>query len=464
MNKFTGKHKPRSSSSTSSNFFPNIFNFNKTQSTRYEDTTSQPFGSRSMKRLRKQSKSDENETAQPPHLVRFYDPEVKAKDSRGRTLDDILNFNDYKLEQCHDYIQWLFPLPEGSPFNIDVPVITKDVFDEFRSRPELRAQVRRAWERIMYFYGFILPEKLPVSEEVGGSLTSEDAETRPATAPRPEGQPNNEPSKKENDPATKAEEGVSDPQKQNVQETSAGERSHINDQSSISTKSNALQALYSQSTADAEPSSSKAKEEASEQPAHTNTARPTSSQTSSGKHKSMIDDHFPDLSLTSTHTPSLPATLYLVHHPDWQQNFKNWVLPFDHNHLRITRILRSCRVLGLQAECEAFYDVLKDVYHTTSRITEGTFRFWRRAVKGPLGMTPMGDEVPWLMQWDEQQKEMLRILKEREMKRKREEEEEEKKKAVSDDVDDDASGANEEGLGAMIQQDKVADGVDTEPV
>ena len=45
-------------------------------------------------------------------------------DSEGRTLAEILAWSDDELEAVHDYIQWLFPLPEPSMFNADAPVLT----------------------------------------------------------------------------------------------------------------------------------------------------------------------------------------------------------------------------------------------------------------------------------------------------------------------------------------------------
>lgn len=39
----------------------------------------------------------------------------------------------------------------------------------------------------------------------------------------------------------------------------------------------------------------------------------------------------------------------------------NWVRGFNHNHLRITRILRSLRVLGLEDEAKAFFGALEGV-------------------------------------------------------------------------------------------------------
>jgi hypothetical protein len=37
-----------------------------------------------------------------PFLIRFYDPEIKATDARGRDLDSMLEWTDVKLEHCHD--------------------------------------------------------------------------------------------------------------------------------------------------------------------------------------------------------------------------------------------------------------------------------------------------------------------------------------------------------------------------
>jgi len=53
-------------------------------------------------------------------IIRFYDPDVRAKDALGRQLDEILAWPDSRLEASHNYIQMLFPLPEGSPYNSEV--------------------------------------------------------------------------------------------------------------------------------------------------------------------------------------------------------------------------------------------------------------------------------------------------------------------------------------------------------
>ena len=76
-----------------------------------------------------------------PFTVRFYDPITKAKDDSNRCLDDILDFSDDELESCHDFIQYLFPLPESSPINPDAPIVTKAVRDAFVGKVELRREV-----------------------------------------------------------------------------------------------------------------------------------------------------------------------------------------------------------------------------------------------------------------------------------------------------------------------------------
>lgn len=75
-------------------------------------------------------------------------------DHRGRTLDEILAWDDQALEFTHDYIQWLFPLPEPSAFNPWAPVLTESDIEAFRNSPELQNQLRRAAARMKAFYGF----------------------------------------------------------------------------------------------------------------------------------------------------------------------------------------------------------------------------------------------------------------------------------------------------------------------
>lgn len=85
-------------------------------------------------------------------LIAFY--AGQGTDDRGRTLAEILRWDDAQLEQVHDYIQWVFPLPARSAFNPYAPVLTDADIAAFRERAELRERVGDAVDRILAFYGF----------------------------------------------------------------------------------------------------------------------------------------------------------------------------------------------------------------------------------------------------------------------------------------------------------------------
>ena len=189
---------------------------------------------------------------QQPFLARFYDPNIEAKDSRGRTLESILKWDNDQLEYHHDYIQLLFPLPEGSPFNPSAPIIDRVTFNVFRASKDLQHQLRCSLERMLQFYGF--------------------------------------------------------------------ESSHnlIHKDDSLDFK--------------------------------------------------------------------------IIEAKNFAHASRNWVKRFNHNHLRITRILRSLRVLGLENEAREFFKALRKVYEDTGKISEKSLMFWTRAVERPLYLAPEDDE------------------------------------------------------------------------
>ena len=71
---------------------------------------------------------------------------------------------------------------------------------------------------------------------------------------------------------------------------------------------------------------------------------------------------------------------------------RNWISRFNHNHLRITRIIRCLRVLGLDEEAKAFFDAVKQVHDEIGRISDRSLMFWTRAKERPLYLAPE-DEV-----------------------------------------------------------------------
>ena len=76
----------------------------------------------------------------------------------------------------------------------------------------------------------------------------------------------------------------------------------------------------------------------------------------------------------------------------FESRAENWVSRFNHNHLRITRIIRCLRVLGLDEEAKAFFDAVKKVHGETGRISDRSLMFWTRAMERPLYLAPEDDE------------------------------------------------------------------------
>ena len=69
---------------------------------------------------------------------------------------------------------------------------------------------------------------------------------------------------------------------------------------------------------------------------------------------------------------------------------RRWLGPFNHNHMRITRIIRSMRVLGLEDEALGIYAGLEKLAVTwpKARCSERSRLFWSRAALRPLHMAP----------------------------------------------------------------------------
>jgi len=95
--------------------------------------------------------SCERDMANTP-IIGFYSG--THPDNRGHYLHEIQQWPDEPLESVHEYIQWLFPLPERSGFNVSAPVLNPDTVQEFRTSPDLRGNVRASFLRMVEFYGF----------------------------------------------------------------------------------------------------------------------------------------------------------------------------------------------------------------------------------------------------------------------------------------------------------------------
>jgi hypothetical protein len=84
-------------------------------------------------------------------IVRFYVGD--GPDHRGRDLLQLQNQTDDGLERNHDYIQWLFPLPEKSGANPEAPTLTQADIRAFTDSEELRGNLLKSLTVMLRFYG-----------------------------------------------------------------------------------------------------------------------------------------------------------------------------------------------------------------------------------------------------------------------------------------------------------------------
>ncbi|MFN3593440.1 MAG: opioid growth factor receptor-related protein [Thiobacillaceae bacterium] len=82
-------------------------------------------------------------------LIAFY--RGSGRDAAGRSLAQILAWDDERLERVHDYIQWLFPLDAPSAFNPLAPVLSPADIAAFRVDPQLRERLRASLRLMLRF-------------------------------------------------------------------------------------------------------------------------------------------------------------------------------------------------------------------------------------------------------------------------------------------------------------------------
>ena len=87
--------------------------------------------------------------------------EGEGTDARGRSVFDVLAMNDVALERTHDFIQWLFPLPEPSAAVPESPVLTPDDIRAIRESELAPIALAGGTDRMTAFYqtthGWLMP-------------------------------------------------------------------------------------------------------------------------------------------------------------------------------------------------------------------------------------------------------------------------------------------------------------------
>ena len=87
-------------------------------------------------------------------LIAFY--RQAGTDHRGRSLAHIRGLSLEELEATHDFIQWLFPLPEPSSASEDAPLLSQADIRRFTSDQFLRAELVLSLEVMLRFFGLRL--------------------------------------------------------------------------------------------------------------------------------------------------------------------------------------------------------------------------------------------------------------------------------------------------------------------
>lgn len=68
----------------------------------------------------------------------------------------------------------------------------------------------------------------------------------------------------------------------------------------------------------------------------------------------------------------------------WMKQFytenDHWLQQGDHNHLRITRILKSVSLLGSREQAQDFYDIIMQRVKETQPVSEESLQYWRESI------------------------------------------------------------------------------------
>jgi len=98
-------------------------------------------------------------------LLSFYLGE--SSNPEGRNITEIWTWDYSHLENVHNYIQWLFPLPEPSKFSANAPILDESVIEAFLEDKELRRSLYRSFKLLLDFYGL----QCVTSQELGVQIS-----------------------------------------------------------------------------------------------------------------------------------------------------------------------------------------------------------------------------------------------------------------------------------------------------
>lgn len=84
-------------------------------------------------------------------IIQFY---VNGKsDPMGRTYASMMYFTEERMEECHDWVQWMFPTAESSAFASVYPVLTAEDVAKLQASPVARLRLIAAVDKFKDFMG-----------------------------------------------------------------------------------------------------------------------------------------------------------------------------------------------------------------------------------------------------------------------------------------------------------------------
>ena len=67
---------------------------------------------------------------------------------------------------------------------------------------------------------------------------------------------------------------------------------------------------------------------------------------------------------------------FVIKNIDYRERSYSWIYIYPHNHMRITRILKSLKLFGFKNEHDAFLKILKEIYRENQNSLKDSYQYW----------------------------------------------------------------------------------------
>lgn len=80
-------------------------------------------------------------------------------DNQGYYLNEIRNFTHFEFERNHNFIQWLFPNPDKSLYNINAPILSEEEAKILSLEPGIKDEIIKSFYYVCKMYGLKIVEE-----------------------------------------------------------------------------------------------------------------------------------------------------------------------------------------------------------------------------------------------------------------------------------------------------------------